>query len=328
MKYKKLIHTIFEEEYEAEAKHITALEQKILSQVKNKQSTPFTWIYRMPYAFAVIVLFLIIGAATVAATENPVKDMIMQITARLQQAAEDALRTGETTIDEHGQKVFTGKTAEEMEQLHKEAQEQIKELKSRPASERQKTIAVLKVWIDKYLYTAPHMPKQNDIQYGNIVALNYDPTHHVEIYYSHDYEFQIDPETNKIYDVSIRGTREKDDTEKTYEDMTPRYSQTQLEQMAKDFVKTQLPNVNLSKLTFERGSKVGTYFFTWTGDASMKKPLKDPKGFKVCGDVANPEFYDENGAPCITQYTSMTMPSIQVGFTQGGQLIGFSNNGF
>ena len=330
MKLKEIIKQTFEEEYKKEAMHIGALEQSILSQTKKEKQphSPFVWVYKMPYAFAAIILFLIIGTATVAATDNPIKDTIRQITERLQKAAEEALQSGGTTIDERGQRVFTGKTADEMEKLHKEAQDQIKELKSRPASERLKTITYLKTWIDKYLYTAPNMPKQDDIQYGNVVALNSDPTHQVEIYYSHDYEFQIDPETNKLYDVSIRGARGKEDKEVTYMDMTSRYTQDELEQMAKEFIKKQLPGIDLNKLKFEKGSKINTYFFTWTGDESMKKPLKDPKGFKVCGDVASPKFKDENGAPCIMQKEAMTLPSIQVGFTQGGQLIGYTNGGF
>src|SRR5690606_26437656 len=119
-----------------------------------------------------------------------------------------------------------------------ETRDKIIELKSRPKSERQKTIEYLKTWIGEHLYTVPNMPKQDDIQYSNVVGLNDDPTHHVEVYYSHDYEYQIDPETNNIYDVSIRGARAKDDPEETYMDNTPRYNQMQLEQMAKDFIKS------------------------------------------------------------------------------------------
>lgn len=329
MKYKNLINTIFEDEYKKEAAHMSALEQRILSQTnKQRSSSPSRFVWRMPYAFAAIILFLIIGTATVAATENPIKDTILQLTQRLQQAIENAQKNGEFRIDEHGERVYTGKTEEEMKKLHDETRDKITELKSRPASERQKTIAYLKTWIDKYLYTAPGMPKQTDIKYSNVVGLNNDPTHKVEIYYSQDYEYQIDPVDNKIYNVSIRGARAKDDPEETYMDNTPRYTQPQLEDMAVELVKSQLPEVDLSQLRLERGAKIDNFFFTWTGDESMRKPTKDAKGVEVCGDVSNPEFYNENGAPCIMQYESMTNPSIQVGFTQGGQLLGYTNNGF
>lgn len=330
MKYKKLLNNIFEEEYKNEALHISALEQKILSQIskENKSHSPFVWVQRMPYAFAAILIFLILGTATVAATDNPIKDAIRQLTQTLEQKLQELQKTGEFTVDEHGERIYTGDTAEEAKRLHDETRDKVNELKSRPASERAKTIEYLRTWIGKYLYTAPNMPKQNDIQYSTVLGLDDDPTHKVELYYSHDYEYQIDPETNKVYDVSIRGAREKGDPEETYQDMTPRYTQAQLEQMARDFVKTQLPEINLNTLRLEKGSKIGTYFFTWTGTETMKKPTKDTKGYEVCGDVSNPEFYNEQGAPCIMQYESMSLPSIQVGFTQGGQLLNYSNSGF
>lgn len=329
MKLRDSIKNIFDKEYQKEAAHISALERKILSHVQEESSSsPFALVQRVPSVFVAILLFLIIGTATVAATENPIKDTIKQITERLQQAVDEALQTGETTIDERGQKVFTGETAEEMERLHEEAQQQIKELKARPEKERQKTIEFLQTWIETYLYTAPDMPRQDDIAYGGVVGLNDDPTHKIEIYYSHDYEYQIDPETNKIYDVSIRGSRAKDDKEVTYMDHTPRYNQLELEHMARAFITHQLPDVDLSGLTLERGAKGTNYFFKWIGDEEMKKPTKDAKGYQVCGDVANPDSYDENGTPCVTYYESMTVPSIQVGFTQGGQLLGYTSSGF
>ena len=296
MQYKDVIKAIFQYEQEdsKEETHIMSLEQKILSQVRDEQKIPASppmtsWYQRVPVAFAMIAIFLVVGTATVAATENPIKDMIVQITERLQKAAEDALKNGETTVDHHGERIFTGKTAEEMEKLHRDAQKQIKELKARPAAERAKTIEVLKVWVNEYLYTAPGMPKQDSFEYVGIVGLDDDPTHHVEIYRTHDYDYQIDPETNQIYDVYVRGARAKDDPEKTYMDMTPRYNQDELEQKAIAFVKTQLPDVDLSKLTFEKGSKIDTYFFTWKGTEAMKRSTKDPNGYQLCGDVSNPE---------------------------------------
>lgn len=329
MNYKNLLKNIFEEEYKKEAMHINALEEKVLSQVQEKPSrSPITWAYRMPYGFVAIVLFLIIGTATVAATENPIKDAIKQLTHTLEQKIQELQKAGEFTTDEHGQRIYTGETAKEAERLHNETRDKIIELKSRPASERAKTVEYLKTWIDKYLYTAPNMPKQNDIKYSNVVGLNDDPTHRVEVYYSHDYEYQIDPENNKIYDVSIRGARAKDDSEETYMDNSPRYNQLQLEEMAKELVASQLPDVDLSELKLERGTKGTNFFFTWTGTEAMKKPTKDAKGYEVCGDVSNPEFYNDQGAPCIMQYEGMSRPSIQVGFTQGGQLLNYSNSGF
>lgn len=76
---------------------------------------------------------------------------------------------------------------------------------------------------------------------------------------------------------------------KEFMDMTPRYDAAQLEQMAKDVISDQDLGVDLDKLELERGQKVGTYFFTWHG---------------------------EDGK------------SLQVAFTQGGQLIGYTNAGF
>ena len=76
---------------------------------------------------------------------------------------------------------------------------------------------------------------------------------------------------------------------KEFMDMTPRYDAAQLEQMAKDVIAAQDLGVDLDKLELERGQKVGTYFFTWHGEGGK---------------------------------------SLQVAFTQGGQLIGYTNAGF
>lgn len=76
---------------------------------------------------------------------------------------------------------------------------------------------------------------------------------------------------------------------KEFMDMTPRYNAAQLEQMAKDVIAAHDLGVNLDKLELERGQKIGTFFFTWHG---------------------------EDGK------------SLQVAFTEGGQLIGYTNAGF
>lgn len=77
-------------------------------------------------------------------------------------------------------------------------------------------------------------------------------------------------------------------------DMTARYNQDQLEQRAKEIVEAQNLGVDLSKLTIEKGQKEGTYFFVWKGQSGENKQA----------------------------------PSIKVGFTQGGQLIRYSNGFF
>lgn len=76
---------------------------------------------------------------------------------------------------------------------------------------------------------------------------------------------------------------------KEFMDMTPRYDSAQLEQMAKDVIAQQDLDIDLDRLELERGQKVGTFFYTWHG---------------------------EDGE------------TLQVAFTQGGQLIGYTNSGF
>lgn len=333
MKQKDILKNIFrkEESSREDSAHIRRLESLILHKVSKteplrKRAVPY-WVSR---AFATFLLLSVAGTATVAATENPIKERIRQLTERLQSAVEQAQKTGEFRIDKFGQRVFSGKTAEDMERLHNETRDKIIELESRPAAERQKTIVYLQRWIKKYLYTAPNMPKQEAIKYGSIITApnNGDPTQKVEWYYSQDYEFYIDPETNKIFQVSIRGSRPAEDPKQTYIDNTPRYNEEQLANLATSFIRSQLSGVDLQELSFEKGAKGTNYFFTWTGDNSMKKPLKDQKGFPVCGDVVDPEFYDESGAGCMLQKETMSVPSLKIGMTQGGQLLQYINDGF
>lgn len=231
--------------------------------------------------FAVLTIagFVVTRTQPVGAQADPKQTRIEALTQKLIDAQANAQKNGEFTTDRHGEKVYAGKTAEDMKALERQVADEIRELRARPAAERQVTINAINAWNDKYLYGRVNgQPKQN-VQYAGRPGK-------AETYTSEDYTFTVDVTTNRVLDVYMRPKEVGEP--KAFEDMTPRFNETELEQKAVDLVNAQNLGVDLSKLSLEKGHKVGTYFFTWTSDGK----------------------------------------TLQVAFTQGGQLISYTNQGF
>ncbi len=235
-----------------------------------------------------VVLFAGIAAqiAPVGAQQDPKQAKADALTKKLQDAIADAQKNGEFTTDVHGERVYAGETAKKMEQLHKEIANELRELYARPAEERAVTMRAIDEWNNRFLYKVPGQPKQN-LKYGGKHGGIGNFQKELEAYYSEDYAYQVDSKTNKVIDVYIRPKEQGEPKE--FLDMTERYNVDQLEQMAREVINAQNLGVNLDNLKLERGKKIGTFFFTWTGDEGK---------------------------------------SLQVAFTQGGQLIGYTNQGF
>jgi len=116
----------------------------------------------------------------------------------------------------------------------------------------------------------------------------------VGIYIAGADRYEVDV-NGKIIEFGSRNIPVGSENEKKY-DYTSRYNQQELETMAHQFIVKNLSDVDLEKLTLTQGSKsvnnTTNYFFRWEN-----KSQKTTEGY----------------------------PYIQVGFTQGGTLISYTN---
>jgi len=241
----------------------------------------------LPLLAVIAVAGAVAQTAPVGAQQDPVQVRIDALTKKLQDAIVDAEKNGQFTTDEHGQRVYAGETATKMEALHKEVAGESRELQARPQAEREKSINAVNQWNDQFLYTVDGQPKQN-LQYGGkLGGIQNFERDGIELYYSQDYAWQVDTNTNKVLDVYIRPKETGEPKE--FLDMTERFNADQLEQKARDLIAAQNIGVDLNKLKLERNQKIGTFFYTWTGEEGK---------------------------------------SVQVAYTSGGQLIGYTNTGY
>jgi hypothetical protein len=103
--------------------------------------------------------------------------------------------------------------------------------------------------------------------------------------------YEVGIVNGKIIEFGSRNLPVGSENEKKY-DNTPRYNPKELEMMARQFITKSVAGVNLEALTLNQSNKGSNYFFRWE-DRSQK--------------------------------TSEGYPFIQVGFSQGGTLLGYIN---
>jgi hypothetical protein len=243
-------------------------------------------------AVSVFTGFGLSKANTARAQQDPKQEKVEALQKKYLDAVEDAKKNGEFTTNQFGEKVYAGKTAENLKNLEKEVGTEIRELTARPAADRAKAAEAISGWNDKFLYTVEGQPKQT-IQYaGRSGQVQGSKLIGAERYFSEDYQFTIDPQTNKVVEMYLRPKEVGEPA--AFEDMTPRFTDAQLEQKARQLIEAQNLGVDLSSLKLEKNQKVGTFFYTWEGE-------------KVADGV---------------------QPYLYVAYTQGGQLIGYINAGF
>ncbi|MBU2632860.1 hypothetical protein KKG52_04040 [Patescibacteria group bacterium] len=153
--------------------------------------------------------------------------------------------------------------------------------------------------------------------------------------------FIVDPETNHVLQVEetpgtwgykTDGSRWFSES-KEY-DCSANYSKEEVEQIARSFIAkhtTALGDIDLSELILETGKKDGgngrvNYFFIWRGEA---RTVQHNPPLETCSEDLNKDieglYYNDNGVPCIKRYESTEVPTLSIAFTNGGQLISFSN---
>lgn len=237
-----------------------------------------------------------------SAQGQPAGERIASLESSLGRASEEEMQSGQLKDTERG-RYFTGESAEKMESLHEQTQEQIDGIIARPESERQGAVAAIRTFAKNT--TAEVVYQQTmKMPYGDGVA-------QVEIYNVGLDQYVVLPSSNKIVQVGERPTM-VGEAGKQY-DMTPRYNKAQLEAMAVAFIKEHAPEADLSKLTAQFGSK-GAVESNDKGGAQNEGTAQDTNYF----------FRWEDPSPNLTG-GPRDVAFIQVGFTIGGTFLSYTN---
>lgn len=335
MKLKNIIRSFFLQESKKEFKHISALENQILSRVREEQRLeeeldksfspapkPF-WTFRFPLAFATVVLLLffvgILSTQSPVSAKGSIIDALISLRNALQQELTNLLTTDPSYRDKNSQK-------------YKQAQQEWCSVSARPAEEQEKAVTAVREFLERpdanVTYECIRNPNENE-----------DEQPRVESYIVDFDRFIIDTETNLIVEVSPKegnwGTN-KDGSkwfspQKDY-DYTPRYTLAEAEVLAREFIQDHqkaIGKIDLNKLTLETESKGENeqntnYFFTWKGE--RKKRTLD-HAYTTCRADIKKEDADsfQDGMPCITVKEEFFTPQLSITFTQGGQLVNFIN---
>ncbi len=231
-----------------------------------------------------LVFVLFTGVAVYAnnVEGNNTQEKINALLKKLKVATQDELKNGSVIKTAKGE-IFAGKSAEKMEKLHDDTQKQIDELIARPEQERQNAIVEIKKFAKD---------QKINVIYKNTSKASLNSSVPVEIYISGFDQYEVDIRNNKIIQFGPRPLAPGDNPKEF--DQTLRYSLKELENMARQFILDNAPEVNLDNLTANFGSKENAnYFFRWE-DASRE--------------------------------IEEMHPFIQVGFSRGGSLLSYANS--
>jgi len=306
MKLKNIIRSYFLKESKNEFKHISDLEKQILMRVReekelevelDKNFTPAPrpfWTFRLPLAFATIVLLVffvgVLSNNSPAFAKGSIIDALIGLKNQLQQELTQLLSNDPSYRDKDTQK-------------YKQTQQEWCSVSARSPEEQEKAVAAIRDFMDR--------PDAN-VEYECVVRNPNKPDEEplIETYTLDFDRFIIDIKTNQVIEMAaIEGTwgENKDGSrwsspEKEY-DYTPRYTQLEAERKAREFItdhQIALGEIDLEKLTLTREAnkdELGNlnYFFIWRGD---------PR--------------EENG--------EIFTPQLTLTMTQGGQIVHFSNH--
>ena len=280
MKLKNIIRSFFLQESKKEFKHISALENQILSRVREEHELereldksfspaqrPF-WSFlnlKVPYAFVAIVfavLFISFTSSTVLA-KGSVIEMLMNLRNALQQELSNLLNNDPTYRDKSTQK-------------YQQAQKEWCLVSARPPEEREKAVRAVREFLDR--------PDAN-VEYECIKNPNNnaDEQPQTETYIVDFDRFVVSTTTNLVVEMSVKEGvwgQNEDGTrwfspQKDY-DFTPRYSKDEVEKLAREFIgehQLALGKINLDDMKLEIDSKGAeenqlTYFLKWEGNHS------------------------------------------------------------
>ncbi len=253
---------------------------------------------------AVCTVLAVIGVGTQAgnAQGQPASDRVSTLEQHLGQASQQEMQTGKLQDTPKG-RYFTGDSAKKMEELHRQTQQQIDSIIARPESERQGAVEAIRAFAKNPAAEVVYQ-QTSKMPYGDSIA-------QVEVYYVGLDQYVVLPDGNKIVQVGER-PRPMGVAGKEY-DMTPRYDKAQLEQMALAFIKEHAPEVDLSKLNAQFGSKGAVEANNKGGTQNAGTP-QDTNYF----------FRWEDPTPNLTG-APRDVAFIQVGFSIGGTFLSYNN---
>ncbi len=229
---------------------------------------------------AVVFTLVSLGVITVMAQARPdttgeqnleIQQQIDVLHQQLKEAIEKELENGTWEIGLEGERVFTGESLAKMAELTEKTRVQIDILIARPEGERAlagKTISKINGETPTYLQTTS-LPYS-----GAILA---------EIYKTDTRTYAIDARNDNIVQIDVPAQIALDF------DYTKRFSVTELEKMAVEFIHKIATDVDLSTLTPRHNNKDGmVYFFRWEDKSAKLEDGASPfvqVGISAGGDV-------------------------------------------
>jgi hypothetical protein len=234
----------------------------------------------------VVSLTLVLGIGTASAFAfseggETAQEKIQSLLDRLRVASENEQKNGQLVDISQG-KVFAGESAEKMKKLHDETIAQVDALIARPENERQRAIDEIKKFADKEDLAVDYKYTSKSVYNAGVM----------EEVYTTDYDqYEVDVRNNRIIQFGPRPLGIGQEPKEF--DTTDRYSRSELETIARQFIAKNAPEVKLDGLTAKGGDKEGVNFFFRWEDTSR-------------------EIEDMH-------------PFIQVGFSRGGDLLSYTN---
>lgn len=332
MKLRAIIKSHFDQQTKKDIRHISSVEKQILAKIEKEKELeedfnigfnpprPF-WTFKFPLAFAsvvAVILFIsIVGNNTVAA-KSPIIEALINLRNALQQELSQLLSHDPAYRDKDTQR-------------YQQAQNEWCSVSARSPEERELAVEAIRDFLDR--------PDAN-VEYECIVRKpDGDGDSELETYLVDFDRFTIDMNTNLVVEmVPKEGTwgTNKDGSRwfspaKDY-NYSQRYTDDEIEQLARSFVadhEKSIGKIDLNNYKLKSGAKEPEagkkeYFFIWQGEKLRKQG--EPE--KVCSpdiDKSLVESFDENGVPCMTSTEQEYIPQLILTFTQGGDLVNFSN---
>ncbi|MDQ5826167.1 MAG: hypothetical protein M3441_18395 [Chloroflexota bacterium] len=254
------------------------------------------------------LLMLLGGAATgqlthrISASEQPVSGAKVALWKSVSQASEQEMKAGHL-VDTHFGKVFAGASAEKINILEERAEKEYDKTLARPENQRAIAVANIRAFAKN-----PSLPV---VYHSTAKAHGKSGLTSVEIYYAGQDQYVVSRQSNKVLQAGER-PRGQNEPGKQY-DMTPRYSQVQLEAMARTFIAEHAPDVELTTLAPNHGSK-GAVGPTVKNGAYSAGVTSDTNYFFRWEDLSGTVPTD-----------GRDVPFIQVGFTVGGTFLSYHN---
>lgn len=332
MKLSQVIKSFFKRETQKDIRHISAIEKRILAKIREEEALdeelegnflpqrPF-WTFKLPLAFASIVLVVvfvgIIGNSTVAA-KSPIIEALINLRNAIQQELEQLLNYDPSYRDKSTQK-------------YKQAQKEWCSVSARPPEDQETAVEAIRDFLDR---------PDADVEYECIIRNPQGDDSELETYLVDFDRFTINMNTNLVVEMTPEGGTwgtNKDGSRwfspaKQY-DYNPRYTFEETEQLAREFISNHekaLGKIDLGKYKLKSGTKdeesgEKKYFFIWQGKEERRKLDKPEKTCSEDIDKEKADSFDETGVPCMTVTEQVYIPQLIITFTQGGDIVNFSN---